>query len=96
VPQRRSVGLVSRGSVLSGRFGGSFREELFVVDRRQHLAAAVPAPVVVGVDEPGDLPSGLFFGLEVSAGEQRQLLQPVTPDGGFPSRSRGAIASLLP
>ena len=52
----------------SGRFGGSLGEQLLVGDRREHLAAAVPAPVVVGVDEPGDLAAGLVLGGEAAAG----------------------------
>jgi hypothetical protein len=63
-------GAVSRGPVSFCRFGGSFGEQGLVGDGGEHLAAAVPASVVVGVDEPGDLPAGLVLGREVAAGQQ--------------------------
>ena len=49
-------------AVLSGSVG----EDLFVGNGRFHLAAGVPASVVVAVDEFGDLPAGLGFGRELS------------------------------
>ena len=53
--------------------GGSFGEDLFVDDGRFHLAARVPAPVVVPVDEPGDLAMGLGFGHEPPTRQQLPL-----------------------
>jgi hypothetical protein len=65
--------MVSRGLVLSGCFGGSLCKDLLVGDRGEHVAAAVASPVVVGVDEAGDLPAGLVLGGEVPAREQLVL-----------------------
>jgi hypothetical protein len=44
---------------------GSVGEDLFVDDRRLHLATGVAAAVVVNVDERGDLAAGLGLGSEV-------------------------------
>ena len=76
MPSDRSEG--SRGDLRgwfhAARSGGPLRRLAprgrFVVDRREHLAGAVTAPVVVGVDEKGDLPAGLLLGGEVPAGQQ--------------------------
>jgi hypothetical protein len=57
----------------SGRCGGSIGEYGLVGDRWEHLAAAMPAAVVVGVNEPGDLAACLVLGGEVPAGEQLVL-----------------------
>lgn len=84
-PQERSERPVSCGPVLSGAVGGSFGEQRFVGDRCQHLAAGVPAPVVVGVDEAGDLPPGLVLGGEVLPGEQLVL------EGGVEALRRGVV-----
>ena len=56
---RRLVALVS--------FGGSLGENPLVGDRGEHLAGAVAPLVVVGVDQGGDVPAGLFLGGEVPA-----------------------------
>ena len=56
---------VSRGLALSGSLGGSLVEHLLVGDRREHLAGAVAPPMVVGIDERGDLPACLVLGGEV-------------------------------
>ena len=53
--------------------GGSVGEQLFVGHGWEHLAAAVAPAGVVGVDEPGDGPAGLVFGLEPVPGQQLVL-----------------------
>src|SRR5215213_8549666 len=70
--RRRSARLVSRDAVLSGPVVriGPVGEDLFEGDGWEHLAAAVTAAVVVGVDEPGDVSAGLVLALEVPAGEE--------------------------
>ena len=65
--EKRSDRPVSCGPLLSGLVGGSLFEDLFVGDGGHHLTGAVAAPVVVVVDEGGDLPSGLVLGGEVPA-----------------------------
>jgi hypothetical protein len=55
--------------VSSEPFGGSLGERLLVGDWWEHLAAAVPSPVVVAIDEAGHLSAGLVLGGEVAAGE---------------------------
>ncbi len=52
---------------------GSFGEDLFVHEGRFHLTAGVPAPVVVPVDEPGDIATGLGFGHEPPTRHQLPL-----------------------
>src|ERR687897_964250 len=69
-PQKRSERPVSCGPVLSGPFGVSGGEDLLVGDWRQHLAGAVPTPVVVGVDEGGDVPARLVLGGEVPSRQE--------------------------
>lgn len=59
-PQERSERPCSRGPGRFGRFGGTLGEHGLVGNGREHLAARVPAPVVVVVDEPGDLADELL------------------------------------
>src|SRR3954464_2381612 len=47
--------------VVSGSLLGALGEDLFVGDGWEHLAAAVAALVVVGVDEAGDVSAGLVL-----------------------------------
>src|SRR6476646_8119424 len=72
---RRSARLGSCDSVLSGPVVGMgpLREDLFVGDGWEHLAAAVTPAVVVGVDEAGNLPAGLVFGFEAPTGQELVL-----------------------
>lgn len=62
----------SRGLVLLF-LGRSLGKQGLVGDRWEHLGGAVPAPVVVGVDEGGDLASGLVLGGEVPARQKLVL-----------------------
>src|SRR3990172_5109843 len=62
-------GWFSCGPLLSGLVG-SLVEDLLVDDGGHHLTGAVAAPVVVVVDEGGDLLSGLVLGGEAPAGQQ--------------------------
>src|SRR5215204_5060992 len=71
--QRRSERPVSRGPVVSGPFGVSLGEHLLVGDRWEHLAGAVAALVVVGVDERGDVPAGPVLGGELPSREELPL-----------------------
>src|SRR3954454_23975525 len=53
--------------------GGALGEDGLVGDGWKHLAAGVPAPVVVGVDEPGHRTARLILGGEVMPGQQLML-----------------------
>jgi hypothetical protein len=60
-------------------------EQLFVDDGWEHLAATVTPPGVVVVDEPGDGPAGLVFGLEGVARQQLGL------EGRVPALGSGVV-----
>src|SRR5829696_4151455 len=85
--RRRSAGAGSCDAVLLSplRDVGPLGEQLLVGDGWEHLAAAVPAPMVVDVDEPGDLAAGLVLGGETPAGQQFVL------EGRVEALGRGVV-----
>lgn len=97
MPSDRSEGLCgllrgrcSRRPAGRGVLGGPLSEQRFVGDGWKHLAAGVPAPVVVGVDEPGDLAAGLVLGGEALPGQELEL------EGRVEALGRGVVEPTRP